>query len=73
MISYKHAIVDGTKIFYREAGNNQAPVIVLLHGFPTSSHMFRNLIPALARRYHVVARTLLIVSNSATHLHTWRK
>jgi pimeloyl-ACP methyl ester carboxylesterase len=58
MISYKHAIVDGTKIFYREAGNNQAPVIVLLHGFPTSSHMFRNLIPALARRYHVVAPDL---------------
>jgi len=58
MISYKDAIVDGTKIFYREAGNNQAPVIVLLHGFPTSSHMFRNLIPALARRYHVVAPDL---------------
>jgi pimeloyl-ACP methyl ester carboxylesterase len=58
MISYKQAIVDGTKIFYREAGNNQAPVIVLLHGFPTSSHMFRNLIPALARRYHVVAPDL---------------
>jgi pimeloyl-ACP methyl ester carboxylesterase len=58
MISYKHAIVDGTKIFYREAGNSQAPVIVLLHGFPTSSHMFRNLIPALARRYHVVAPDL---------------
>src|SRR5438309_6028185 len=58
MIGYKHAIVDGTKIFYREAGNNQAPVIVLLHGFPTSSHMFRNLIPALADRYHLVAPDL---------------
>jgi len=58
MISYRHAIVDGTKIFYREAGNNQAPVIVFLHGFPTSSHMFRNLIPELARRYHVVAPDL---------------
>jgi pimeloyl-ACP methyl ester carboxylesterase len=58
MISYKHASVDGAKIVYREAGNSQAPVIVLLHGFPTSSHMFRNLIPALARRYHVVAPDL---------------
>jgi pimeloyl-ACP methyl ester carboxylesterase len=58
MISYKHVVVDGTKIFYREAGNTQAPAILLLHGFPTSSHMFRNLIPALARRYHVVAPDL---------------
>jgi pimeloyl-ACP methyl ester carboxylesterase len=42
-------------IFYREAGPAQAPVVVLLHGFPTSSHMFRNLIPALADRYRVIA------------------
>jgi pimeloyl-ACP methyl ester carboxylesterase len=46
---------DGVKIFYREAGPQGAPVVVLLHGFPTSSHMFRNLIPALADRYHVIA------------------
>src|ERR1700761_970575 len=46
---------DGVKIFYREAGSAEAPVVVLLHGFPTSSHMFRNLIPALADRYHVIA------------------
>ncbi len=58
MTSYQHAIVDGSKIFYREAGSKTAPTILLLHGFPTSSHMFRNLIPALADRYHVVAPDL---------------
>src|SRR5436190_4117668 len=58
MISYQHAVVDGNKIFYREAGSETAPAILLLHGFPTSSHMFRNLIPALADRYHVVAPDL---------------
>jgi pimeloyl-ACP methyl ester carboxylesterase len=47
--------VDGMNIFYREAGPADAPVVLLLHGFPTSSHMFRNLIPALADRYHVIA------------------
>ena len=47
--------VDGVKIFYREAGPADAPVVLLLHGFPTSSHMFRNLIPALADRYRVIA------------------
>jgi pimeloyl-ACP methyl ester carboxylesterase len=58
MISYQHAIVDGSKIFYREAGLKTAPTILLLHGFPTSSHMFRNLIPALADLYHVIAPDL---------------
>ena len=47
--------VHGLNIFYREAGPKAAPAVLLLHGFPTSSHMFRNLIPALADRYHVVA------------------
>jgi pimeloyl-ACP methyl ester carboxylesterase len=47
--------VDGVDIFYREAGPASAPTVLLLHGFPTSSHMFRNLIPALADRYHVIA------------------
>lgn len=47
--------VDGLDIFYREAGPKDAPTVLLLHGFPTSSHMFRNLIPALADKYHVVA------------------
>ncbi len=54
-VSYHTLEVDGIDIFYREAGNPQNPTIVLLHGFPTSSHMFRNLIPALADQYHVVA------------------
>ena len=58
MISYHHAIVDGSEIFYREAGPKTAPTLLLLHGFPTSSHMFRNLIPILADRYHVVAPDL---------------
>ncbi|HKW65346.1 MAG TPA: alpha/beta hydrolase [Candidatus Acidoferrum sp.] len=58
MISYKNAVVDGSKIFYREAGPSTAATILLLHGFPTSSHMFRNLIPALADSYHVVAPDL---------------
>ncbi len=58
MTTYQHATVDGHKIFYREAGPKTAPTILLLHGFPTSSHMFRDLIPALADRYHVVAPDL---------------
>jgi len=58
MISYKHAAFDGNRIFYRQAGPETAPTILLLHGFPSSSHMFRNLIPALADRYHVVAPDL---------------
>lgn len=52
---HKTVKVNGLDIFYREAGPANAPTIVLLHGFPTSSHMFRNLIPALADRYHVIA------------------
>jgi len=56
--TYRTASVDGLKVFYREAGDPQAPVVLLLHGFPTSSHMFRELIPALADRYHVVAPDL---------------
>ena len=55
---YRYATVDGVKIFYREAGPKTAPTLLLLHGFPTSSHMFRNLIPALSDRYHVVAPDL---------------
>ena len=47
--------VDGLEIFYREAGPVSAPTVVLLHGFPTSSHMFRHLIPALSETFHVVA------------------
>jgi pimeloyl-ACP methyl ester carboxylesterase len=54
-VYHKTIKIDGLDIFYREAGPKDAPTILLLHGFPTSSHMFRNLIPALADRYHVVA------------------
>ena len=58
MTTYKQAAVDGFKIFYREAGSKNRATILLLHGFPTSSHMFRNLIPALADRYHLIAPDL---------------
>ncbi|MHA6766412.1 alpha/beta fold hydrolase [Sphingobium ummariense] len=55
---HRKVTVAGTEIFYREAGEKGAPVIVLLHGFPSSSHMFRNVIPELADRYHVIAPDL---------------
>ncbi len=55
---YRTQDVNGLKIFYREAGAPAAPTILLLHGFPTSSHMFRDLIPLLARHYHVIAPDL---------------
>lgn len=58
MITYQRTKVDGLELFYREAGSKTAPTVLLLHGFPTSSHMFRNLIPALAERYHVIAPDL---------------
>jgi pimeloyl-ACP methyl ester carboxylesterase len=58
MTTYQHATVDGSSIFYREAGPKDAPPVLLLHGFPTSSHMFRNLIPLLADGLHVVAPDL---------------
>ena len=55
VVHYRTVKVDGVDVFYREAGPAGAPTVLLLHGFPTSSHMFRNLIPALADRYHVIA------------------
>ncbi|HEY4340011.1 MAG TPA: alpha/beta hydrolase [Steroidobacteraceae bacterium] len=55
---YHTADVDGFKIFYREAGPVQAPKLLLLHGFPSSSHMFRDLIPLLADRFHIIAPDL---------------
>ncbi len=58
MTTYRRVAVDGNQIFYREAGSSKNPTLLLLHGFPTSSHMFRNLIPALAMKYHVVAPDL---------------
>ncbi len=57
-VSFKTLLVDGIKIFYREAGDPQKPAVLLFHGFPTSSHMFRNLIPQLADDFHVLAPDL---------------
>jgi pimeloyl-ACP methyl ester carboxylesterase len=53
-IAYRTADVDGLTVFYREAGAADAPTLVLLHGFPSASHMFRELIPLLADRFHIV-------------------
>src|SRR6202012_759968 len=52
---YKRIEIDGLNVFYREAGDPGAPKVLLLHGFPSSSHQYRNLIPALADRFHVIA------------------
>ena len=54
-MEYKTTVVDGVKMFYREAGAKDAPAILLLHGFPSSSRMFDTLIPPLADKYHVIA------------------
>jgi pimeloyl-ACP methyl ester carboxylesterase len=54
-VSFHYAQVDEVKVFYRQAGNPAAPAVLLLHGFPTSSFMYRDLIPMLAQRYHVIA------------------
>jgi pimeloyl-ACP methyl ester carboxylesterase len=54
-VTYRTVKVNGLNLFYREAGNPSRPTVVLLHGFPSSSHMYRNLIPKLAAKYHVVA------------------
>jgi pimeloyl-ACP methyl ester carboxylesterase len=55
MTTYHTVSIDGLDIFYREAGSSDNPTILLLHGFPTSSHMFRNLISALSDRFHLIA------------------
>ena len=65
-VHHRITTVNGHRIFYREAGPAGAPVILLLHGFPTSSRMFRRLVPALADRYHVVAPDHLGFGHSAT-------
>jgi pimeloyl-ACP methyl ester carboxylesterase len=57
-VAHRTVTIDGLDIFYREAGPREAPTVLLLHGFPTSSHMFRGLIPHLAGPYHVVAPDL---------------
>jgi pimeloyl-ACP methyl ester carboxylesterase len=53
--TYRHVTIDGVRVFYREAGEPNAPTILLLHGFPSSSRMFASLIPLLADRYHLLA------------------
>jgi pimeloyl-ACP methyl ester carboxylesterase len=58
MVRYRTVTVDGHRVFYRDAGEPMHPALLLLHGFPSSSHMFRNLIPLLADRYHIVAPDL---------------
>lgn len=57
-VHYQFAEVQGHRVFYRDAGARDAPVVLLLHGFPTSSHMFRNLIPELSQQYRVIAPDL---------------
>lgn len=64
-VAHRTVKIDGLDIFYREAGPRDAPTVLLLHGFPTSSHMFRNLIPALADTFHVVAPDYPGFGNSA--------
>jgi pimeloyl-ACP methyl ester carboxylesterase len=63
-ILYRTVDVDGLRIFYREAGPPGAPKLLLLHGFPSASHMFRDLIPLLADRCHIVAPDLPGFGNS---------
>jgi pimeloyl-ACP methyl ester carboxylesterase len=65
-VHYRTATVHGHRVFYREAGPADAPVVLLLHGFPTSSRMFRGLIPSLADRYRVIAPDHLGFGHSAT-------
>ena len=58
IVNFRKVGVDGIKVFYREAGPKDAPTILLLHGFPTASHMFRDLIPQLADRFRLIAPDL---------------
>jgi pimeloyl-ACP methyl ester carboxylesterase len=70
VIHYRTTVIDGVEVFYREAGPKDAPVLLLLHGFPTSSHMYRNLIPRLSDRYHIIAPDYPGFGQSAAPDHT---
>jgi pimeloyl-ACP methyl ester carboxylesterase len=69
-VRYRNARIGGQNVFYREAGNPAAPALLLLHGFPASSHMFRDLIPLLADRFHVIAPDYIGFGQSAAPDHT---
>jgi pimeloyl-ACP methyl ester carboxylesterase len=64
-VTYRSADVSGLKVFYRESGPADAPTLLLLHGYPSAGHMFRDLIPLLADRFHVIAPDLLGFGQSA--------
>ena len=74
-LRYRSADVDGFRIFYREAGPESAPNLLLLHGFPSASHMFRDLIPLLADRFHIIAPDLpgFGRSDMPEHGHTFER
>ena len=65
MITYQKVAIDGLEVFYREAGPKEGKTLVLLHGFPSSSHMFRDLIPKLADNFHVIAPDYIGFGHSA--------
>jgi pimeloyl-ACP methyl ester carboxylesterase len=69
-VRYRSASIDGHTVFYREAGDAAAPAVLLLHGFPASSHMFRDLIPLLADRFHVIAPDYIGFGQSDSPSHT---
>src|SRR3954468_4114679 len=68
-VTHQTVKIDGVDVFYREAGPKDAPAVLLLHGFPASSFMFRNLIPQLATRYHVIAPDYPGYGQSASPAH----
>jgi pimeloyl-ACP methyl ester carboxylesterase len=68
-VRHKTVSIDGQEVFYREAGSSAAPVLLLLHGFPTSSNMFRNLIPKLAEKFHVIAPDYIGYGHSSMPAH----
>lgn len=69
-MQFKKINLDGLDVFYRESGNTEKPVFLLLHGFPTASHMFRNLMPLLEEHYHVIAPDYIGFGQSAAPDHT---